>query len=242
MNGGTGTFRSAGIVPYKDGWYYCWVAMSGVAASTAMSIYIVAENGVTYGGSGNPAWYLYGLTVMDTGSDVYTYPCQYATATRGNDQLRYAGSGQNINVSVGTAYAEIKTKWQTSWQHRTTLAADDAAKSPLMNHAGWPSTAIFIYDGNLAYQSGLPDAFTASRKVASSWNNGLLRQQVTGGGIPSGAGTSASAFTGTMATSSPYMGIGWNTGWTALALGGQIRNVKIWNVPASPSELAALTA
>jgi hypothetical protein len=37
------------------------------------------------------------------------------------------------------------------------------------------------------------------------------------------------------------MSIGYSA-WPALAMGGQIRNVRVWNVAASPGELAALTA
>jgi hypothetical protein len=239
---GGGTLRGSGIIPYKNGWYVCWVLQSATAAQTAMNIGIFGEYGGSYAGSGSTAWYLYGLTVMDTGSDPYTY-CQYATATRGTDQLTPAGSGQNVIAANGTVYAEIKTKWQTAGgNHHVYFSGDNNYHSPLMAYNGWPSTSVFMYDGTyLPYQTGLPDASIASRKVASSWNNAIQRLTCTGSGIAAGTGTSATLFNGSMASTGPYMSIGYSA-WPALAMGGQIRNVRVWNVAASPGELAALTA
>jgi hypothetical protein len=232
LNGGTGTFRGAGIIPYAGGWYFCWVSMSGVAAGTAMTTYVVAEDGAVYGGSGLAAWYLYGMTVMDTGSDPYT-PCQYAVATRGTDTLSFPGSG-NMVATVGTAYAEIRTKWQTANTLRG-IVSGESYKYPLMIQTTWPSTSIAIYDGtNMAgLASGLPDANTKTRKVAASW--GGAQQMATGGGLSPGA----SAFAGTMTGSTINVGY---SPWTSMALGGQLRNVKIWNVQLTASELGDMTS
>jgi hypothetical protein len=231
MNGGTGTLRGSGIIPLKGGWYFCWVAMSGVAANTALSTWIVAENGNTYGGSGQPAWYLYGMTVMDTGSDTYTYPCQYAVATRGTDILSFPGN--NMNPNVGTVYAEVRTKWKTAWQQRGYVTGE-TYHLPLMIQGGYGSDSIAMYDGTtLAVKTGLPDSNTAIRKVAATWGGG--QQRCTGGGLPV-AGTT---FSGSMGAS--LVSIGYSP-WVGLAIGGQIRNVKIWDVISSAADLSAVTA
>jgi len=233
LAGGTGTFRGAGIIPYKDGWYFCWQALSGVAAGTAMNIGIFGESGTSYGGSGSPAWYLYGLTVVDTGSDPYTYPCQYAIATRGTDILSWAASG-NMAAGVGTAYCEVKTKWQTAWQQRGYLTSE-TYKLPLMIQGSYGADSIGIYDGtNLAIKTGLPSTYTASRKLAASWGSG--QQICTGSGQ---ANVALTPFAGTMTAST--MSVGYSP-WVGLAIGGQIRNVRIWNVVSYANDLAALTA
>jgi hypothetical protein len=231
LNGGTGTFRGAGIIPYAGGWYFCWVSMSGVAAGTAMTTYVVAEDGAVYGGSGLAAWYLYGMTVMDTGSDPYT-PCQYAVATRGTDTLAFPGAG-NMSATVGTAYAEIMTKWKTANTLRG-IVSGESFKYPLLVQTGYGSDSIAIYDGtNLPIKTGLPDASTKLRKVAASW--GGAQMLCTGGGLPAASG----AFAGTMTGSTINVGY---SPWTSMALGGQLRNVKIWNVQLTASELGDMTS
>lgn len=232
LNGGTGTFRGAGIVPHKDGWYYCWVAMTGVAANTAMSIYIVAENGAAYAGSGAPAWYLYGLTVMDTAADGFT-PCQYATATRGTDTLSFPGA--NLNSYVGTAYAEVRLKWPYCYQQRCYLTSE-TYKLPLFMQGGYNADSIAIYDGtNLCVKTGLPSATNVTRKVASSWYNATGQQLCSGSGQVNAAVT---PFAGTM--NATTLSVGYSP-WVGLALGGQIRNLKVWDTPCFPGDLALLT-
>lgn len=229
---GGGTLRRSGIVYYAGGWYFCWVLQSATAAQTAMNIGLFANDGVAYAGTGAPAWYLYGLTVMDTGSDPYT-PCQYATATRGTDTLSFPGA--NLNSYVGTAYCETKLKWQAAYQQRCFLTSE-TYKLPLFINGGFNSDGISIYDGtNQAIKTGLPDASTAIRKVASSWSNSSQQQLCTG----SGQFPAVTPFAGTM--NATTLSVGYSP-WVGLALGGQMRNLKIWDTPCFPNDLALLTS
>lgn len=229
---GGGTLRASGIIPYAGGWYYCWVLQSATAAQTAMNIGLFAENGGSYGGSGSTAWYLYGLTVMDTGADPYT-PCQYATATRGTDTLSFPGA--NLNSYIGTAYAEVRLKWASCYQQRCYLTSE-TYKLPLFMQGGYGSDSIGIYDGvNLAVKTGLPSATNVTRKVASSWSNGSAQQLCTG----SGQFPAVTPFAGTM--NATTLSVGYSP-WVGLALGGQIRNLKVWDTPSFPGDLQLLTA
>jgi hypothetical protein len=234
---GGGVIRASGIIPFKGGWYYCWVSMSGTVASAAMNIGLFAEYGGAYAGTGGVAWQLYGLTVMDLDDAYSLRPASYAYATRGVDTLSCVGS-QNFSPNQGTAYCEIRTKWQTAGNHRPIIAGDNYAKCPLFGHGGYPSTTMTMYDtaGAVVMQTGLPDAFTAVRKIASSWSNATGTMLITGSGTPAASGP----FPATTMTGST-IGIGYS-GWTGIGVSGNIRNVRFWNFAATSSELAALTA
>ena len=240
--GGAVTPRGSGIIPCRGGWFRCWQAMTiPDPTGLAIGVAIMVNGGASYAGSnGQTALYVYGHALQDMSNYGDWFPPSYSALPRGKDSLSFQAAS-NMNTAQGTAYAEIKTGWDFTTQHRPIISFAGPTDSGLfISNANAVSTSIAIGDGtNVASKGGILTPRIVPRKVASSWGNGGAFIRATG----SGAIPAVAAFDGAMGSTAIGLGSQGTSATTQpYNLNGNIRNVIIYGVPASNNELMNLTA
>ena len=234
VNAGTvgSIIGAATITAYPDGWYRCTI--TGTSDSTTASVRMFSKSGgVDYQGNGSIAFYGFGAQ-LEAGAFASSYiPTTTASVPRNADVLTYPFAG-NASASVGSAYAETQTSWDsTDLLQRALVSLNTGAATALYNNNATP-TAILTSDLAVAVnKTGLSSTNTAIRKRAASWGGSLL--SVTGDGLSPATG----AFDGAMGSAAIGIGNGTDGGnqWF-----GTIRNVRIYQTQLSAAQLQAVTA
>ena len=227
---------SATIVSYPNGWYRITVTAtsSGITASPGVALRTSSGTAIeSYNGDGTSGVYLWGAQ-LEAGAFASSYiPTTTASVTRNADVLTYPFAG-NASASVGSAYAETQTSWDsTDLLQRALVSLNTGAATALYNNNATP-TAILTSDLAVAVnKTGLSSTNTAIRKRAASWGGSLL--SVTGDGLSPATG----AFDGAMGSAAIGIGNGTDGGnqWF-----GTIRNVRIYQTQLSAAQLQAVTA
>jgi hypothetical protein len=234
VNAGTvgSIIGAATITAYPDGWYRCTI--TGTSDSTTASVRMFSKSGgLDYQGNGSIAFYGHGAQ-LEAGSFASSYiPTTTVAVARNADVLTYPFAG-NASASVGSAYAEL-SNFQSSFEtNSVAISFENSAGWALYGAGAGESTTISIFDGiNIASKTGLTSLVTASRKRASSWGGSTI--SVTGGG----ATVASTTFDGDMGSAG--IGVGCRTAGTSQWF-GTIRNVRIWQVQLSASQLQAVTS
>lgn len=231
---GNFTNCSTTISPAANGFYR--LTFTGTSNSTTtIDAYVMsatADGTNSFAGSNSAALFVWGLQ-LEVGSFASSY-APNGTA-RPYDGFTYSPFAGNASATNGTAYAEAKTEWATS-NGTVPLVSFGIAASTLypLYSSTEAATVIRTNDGtNNVGKTGIASMNTAPRKVAASWIGATLA--VTGAGAVPATGT----FDGNMGITA--IGIGNPTTGTGTVWSGNIRNVKMWTVAATPLQLKTLT-
>ena len=222
----TATIESAG-----NGWYRCAVTYTQSGTAARIRFAVASGNGVvSYAGTITNNIYLWGAQV-ELGSFASTYiPTTTVAVTRNADVLTYPSAGNVLGTS-GWAYVEMRLADITSTAHMGLMVGTAGVGAVPYTVT---TSAVRMYDGANVVSGG-NGAINTQLKVASTWGGSGQAQSLNGATAVTGS------FDGSMNTgSSIYVGI--DSDGTSSPLFGTIRNVRIWQVALSSSQLQAITA
>jgi hypothetical protein len=233
---GTGTVDRRDIEAMNNGWYKLMLTGTVDAASTTAQIQIMSASADNTATRVNNATYgLFGAQ-LEAGSGNLRIcsshiPTTTVAVTRNNGILSYPYLG-NFDNTVGTAYCEL-TVYRISFNANNIIQTDGNIEFIMVTNFG--STAR-IRDGVTTVSStGTPTSAQTPQKFATSWGTNKLSANRTGGGLATTA-----SFDGSMnATTNIIIGQG---GGVTLAANGTVRNIRMYKVQVSDTQLNALVA
>lgn len=222
-------YTGSGVLAFPNGWYRFWLTFTSNAINQVDLIFYGYDGtSVSYTGTSAICGYFWGAQLQ-----VNNYMSDFLPAAHTYAGLTYPFASNAVGT-VGTVYAETKTRWTTASAAAPLVAFGVATAYPLYSNSE-ASTVIRANDGtNNVAKTGLSDSSTAVRKRAASWTGSTLA--ITGDGLAAASGT----FDGNMGSTA--IGVGAPTTGTAVVWRGTIRNVKLYTVAATAAELATLTA
>lgn len=153
-----------------------------------------------------------------------------ASVTVNTDALGYPSA--NVNILIGTAYAEVSVPVSSTANSRLMMAIGGSGTAGLLLGipAGSAVTTIRMDDGpNPIEKTGLTSALNTPRKRASHW--GGIVQSITGDGATVATGT----FDGAMASGSLSFD-------NSSVLSFCIKEAKVWQTQATDAQIVTLTA
>lgn len=98
-----------GIIPYKNGWYRCWMSFLNDITSNVQDTWFYAQNdndSASYQGEDIDALYIWGAQMEEGTYPSSYYPTAGSTASRSADLLRY--NGDNVkNICQGSIKIDV---------------------------------------------------------------------------------------------------------------------------------------
>lgn len=228
--GTNATGMTATMTAVGNGWYRCTLSgTSAIAAVFSMGV-ADADNSITATTSGTNGIYVWGMQ-NETGS-VATSPITTTTVavTRNADVLTYDTPG-NFNGTVGSAYVEAGPL--AGILANGTMVGKSAGGLYVI-YTGGADNLMRSFDGTNNNPLAVTGSYlTGSRKLAVTWAGSTMTL------VQSGTAGSPATFDGDYGSTGTFT-IGCRG--ASDALGGNIRNVRIYGTALSAAQLQAMTA
>jgi hypothetical protein len=239
----TGTYSSAFIQNYGNGWYRCGLTATAAANGTNnLAIVPIIASGTarnpTFAGDGVNGVYAWGAQV-ETGSVATSYiPTTTAAVTRNADVINVSGAVSGcIGQTEGTIYAEVDIRTFANVGMIATIS--DGTASNRVDVYKFTDSKIY-FDRISSTQSaatGLGSAVLTAGifKVAVAYKSGDTTMYINGTQVGT---TQTQTFTFSSLTK---INIGVNRADTALFFNDRIRSAALYTTRLTNAELAALT-
>jgi hypothetical protein len=238
----TGTYSSAFIENYGNGWYRCGFTATAAASGTPGCIIrpILASGTArnpNFAGDGVNGVYAWGVQV-ETGSVATSYiPTTAAAVTRSADVINLSGAVSGcIGQTEGTIYAEVDVRSFTDG-NRIVCLSDGTSDNRIILQEGANSTLQAIVTNAT---SGVVDISTASGRTAGIYKIAIGYKQDDFAVYVNGSQTGTENTGGVPACNQIFIGKIETTA-TTNQFNDRIRSAALYTTRLTDSELAALT-
>jgi hypothetical protein len=235
----TGSFVSAGIQAYPDGWYRCWV-IATASSTTNTTIYLhtlpIDSASLAYDITNTQGNYFWGAQ-FEAGTFPTSYiPTTTVAVTRSSDVATVAVSAFDFNPLEGVFYTEVSTQ-ETGANNTGLIGWSDGT--------GTNRAVIYLPQGNSVQYTGIATSqqwalnITNTTPVDNEFHKLTFSYKSSDFSVVGDAGTAATASSGSVIPGVTQVELGYAQGVSYL--NGHIKRVAYFPVALSDANLQSIT-
>jgi hypothetical protein len=247
----TGTYSSAFIQNYGNGWYRCGLSVTAAASGTiSYGIVPIIASGTTrnslFQGDGVNGVYAWGAQV-ETGSSATSYiPTTAAAVTRNADVISVTGAVSGcIGQTEGTIYAEVDLTTKLGGLNGDFIAEvlfDTNTKLLIRRQDGSERFAVFFrVSGTPVFDRELILLTAGIHKFALAYKSGNNNAYIDGSSVLTGAASGGLTNTFTITSAMNRIDLGHSSLIANTQFKDRIRSFALYTTRLTNAELAALT-